>query len=344
MTANTTLSDAAPDGGPLLVSMIIPARHWDHRLVETLDSIDRQRLQVGVSVEVVVALAEGSARPHPLEPRVVANATGTIPAGLNAAIAASRGQIIARVDARSHLPPNYVATVIDTLADASVGCVGGAALVLDRGLFGSTYAIAFNSVLLGPTVYRYRRTSGPVDTAYLGSWRRRDLELLGGFDTELHRNQDNELADRVRTAGQTVWYDARLVVGYYNDRDLRGALHHHHEFGLWRMIQRGRGQRSLTRRHRASLAALAAATVIGAGTLAAPRTRSLVARAAIVGYLSAGVVAWRSASNLRAARPDLITEPFHPLAPLLAPGLAAALDASWIAGILRGALRSQRGS
>ena len=40
-----------------------------------------------------------------------------------------------------------------------------------------------------------------------------DLLELGGFDPRLIRNQDNELADRVRSSGRTVFYDAELVVG-----------------------------------------------------------------------------------------------------------------------------------
>lgn len=343
MTGNATATPDRADVSPVLVSIVVPARRWDSRLEQTLDSVRRQQLPAGVSVEVVVALAEGEGRHHPVEPRIVPNDSGTIPDGLNAAIAASSGEIVARVDARSDLPPDHVAEVVRTLDDPAIGCVGGAALVLDRGLVGSTYAVAFNSVLLGPTVYRYRRTSGPVDTAYLGGWRRSDLDALGGFDPRMARNQDNELAERVRASGMSVWYHADLVVGYYNDRDLRAAIEHHHEFGLWRMVQRGQGQEALTRRHVASLAVLAVTGSVGAAALVSRRTRPWVLRSLALGYVAAGASAWRSAARLRSARPDLSTPPLHPLAPVLAPGLAAVLDASWLVGLWRGRRRARRG-
>lgn len=327
------------------VSMVVPARRWDHHLENTLASIEAQELPDGVEVEAVVALAEGE-RPEGSRPgvRVVVNPTGTIPAGLNLAIGASTGDIVARVDARSLLPPTHVAGVVRGLGDPAIGCVGGAALALDRGLFGSTYAVAFNSVLLGPTVYRYRRTSGPADAVYLGAWRRTDLDRLGGFDERMVRNQDNELSDRVAASGLAVWYDAELVIGYHNDRDLRSALAHHHEFGLWRMVQRSQGQRALTPRHVAALAMLGGVGLAGGWAASRPRARRWLVAADAGAYAAAAGAAWRSAATLRRARPDIDGPPFHPAASVLAPALAVLLDGAWLGGLLRGAVRSRRRS
>jgi len=324
----------------MLVTVVIPAREWDTFLENTLATLAAQRLPADVTLEVVVGLARVPPNDLPPGVRTVPNQSGTIPDALNAAIAASTGEVIVRVDARCHVQPDHIVRVLRGLGDPSVGCVGGAALVLDRGLFGSTYAIAFNSALLGPTVYRYRRSSGAVDAAYLGAWRRVDLDHLGGFDSRLLRNQDNELADRVRASGKTVLYDADLVVGYHNARDFRGALAHHHEFGLWRMVQRDQGQRALTARHVASLAVAASGTAVAMASVASRRTRSLAVALGAGAYLAAGVGSWRSASRLRKARPDIQGPSFHPASPVLAPALAALLDAAWLAGLARGAARS----
>lgn len=327
----------------VLVSIVIPAREWDEFLAATLDSIRAQVLPPGVATEVIVALG-GAAPAHcPDGVRVVANPTGTIPDGLNLATAASSGEVVARVDSRCVVQPDHVARVLDRLADPEIGCIGGAALTLDRGLFGSVYAVAFNSPLLGPTVYRYRRASGQADAAYLGAWRRNELEDLGGFDSRMVRNQDNELADRVRASGKVVWFDADLVVGYYNARDLRGALAHHHEFGLWRMVQRDQGQRAFTPRHVAAVGVAGVGAAAGAATLTARRTRTLALAGGLAVYAIAGAYAWRSASRLRRARPDIDGPDFHPLAPVLAPAVAAALNGAWLAGVMRGAYRNRRG-
>ena len=47
--------------------------------------------------------------------RVVDNPTRTTPAGLNAAIVASRGDVIVRCDAHAELPAGYVARAVDVL-------------------------------------------------------------------------------------------------------------------------------------------------------------------------------------------------------------------------------------
>lgn len=326
------------------VSVIIPARRWDHHLEKTLVSVGTLRVPADTTVETIVALGEmPSANVLPSDVLVIHNPSGTIPDGLNAAISASTGNVIVRVDSRCRVQSDHIERVLTALGDSEVGSVGGAALVLDRGLFGSTYAIAFNSMMLGPTVYRYRRSSGSVDTAYLGAWRRNDLEEVGGFDSRMVRNQDNELSDRIRASGKRVFYDAGIVVGYFNSRSFSEAVQHHHEFGLWRMVQRSNGQRALTPRH---LVALMALGVLGGASVAAlksSRTRRIAFAAGVSGYIGSAGLAWTSARRLRDARPDLPDAAFHPAAPILAPALAMVLDGAWLFGILRGLLSSDRG-
>ncbi len=324
----------------MLVSVVIPALEWDQHLEHTLATVADQALPDGVTLETTVALAGRPPADLPARTRVIPNPGRSIPEALNRAVAASTGEVIVRVDARCDLPADHVARIVATLADERIGCVGGAQLVLDRGRFGSAYAVAFNSALLGPSAYRYRRTSGPIDSAYLGAWRRDDLERLGGFDVRLLRNQDNELADRVRRAGFTVWYDADLVVGYWNSRGLRATMAHHREFGAWRRLQRGHGQRALTPRHVGALAALATAGFGTVATLGSARGRRVIAGVGLVAYGAAGIAAHASAARLRGARPDLEGPALDPVGVALAPAAATAINASWLVGLVTGRGRS----
>lgn len=321
------------------ISIVIPAARWDDRLDATLDTVFAQRLPEGVSMEVAVAIGGGSPGEQ-ADGRVlvVDNPGGSIPVGLNRCIAATTGEVVVRVDARCLLAPDHLVRVVQSLEDPAIGCVGGAALVLDRGVFGSAYAIAFNGGLLGPSPYRYRRRSGPVDTAYLGAWRRSTLTEIGGFDEQMTRNQDNELAQRIRDAGLTVWYDADIVVGYWNDRDLHGAVVHHRAFGRWRTIQASNGQPALSTRQKAVIgtAGLCAVALV-VGTVH-PRTRRFVVPVAAAGYLTASVVATGMAGRLRRARPDLPDPCFHLVAPLIAPAIAGVIDAAWSWGLVEPAL------
>src|SRR4249919_1728416 len=87
-------------------------------------------------VELVIALGPSRDRTDALvaemaraDPRVrgVRNPspTGATPAGLNAAIAASRYPVIVRIDGHALLPPDYVRTAVDTLRRTGADVVGG---------------------------------------------------------------------------------------------------------------------------------------------------------------------------------------------------------------------------
>jgi hypothetical protein len=326
-----------------IVSVIVPAVRWDDDLDRLVETVAAQDLPDGFELETIVALADPATAPSvlPTGVQILPNTSGSIPAGLNAAWRGSRGDVIIRADSRTLLPPWHARQVITILADPQIGCVGGAQLVLDRGVFGTAYAVAFNSPLLGPSVYRYGRRSRPVTTAYLGAWRREVLETTGGFDERLLRNQDNELADRIRSRGLVVWYDAELVVGYTANRGLIGAVRHHHAFGRWRSAQKELGQRALEPVQIAALAVGAAAAIGTATSLTSTTGRRLLVLAGGVTYGAAAFGALASAARLRRARPDLAPSPYHPLGVLLAPALALVIDAAWLSGLLEGSRGNQ---
>ncbi len=327
----------------MLVSVIIPAIRWDAHLARAIASIDAQVLPSDVEVEVAVALAEPDSAPPDTTATLVANPGGSIPVGLNLALDATSGAVVARVDSRCDLPGDYLVRVVRGLDDPQVGAVGGAALVLDRGWFGSAYAVAFNSPLLGPSRYRFSRTSGVTGSPYLGAWRRTTLEAVGGFDERLPRNQDNDLAERIQGHGYEVRYDAGAVVGYVAGRTPVATLRHHHSFGWWRMAQRDHGGQGLAPRHLAVIGGAAAGVGLGGAALARRRTRPWALLAGAAAYAGAATLATVTAGRLRDARPDLELGPFHPVGVVAAPALAAAIDAAWAIGLVRGRLRSRRG-
>ena len=82
---------------------------------------------------------------------------------------------------------------------------------------------------------------GPVETVYLGVFRRDALERLGGFDEGFKRNQDYELNHRLIGAGEQVWFDPRLEVTY-TPRGSLGELARQY-------FQYGRAKRQFIRRH-----------------------------------------------------------------------------------------------
>lgn len=226
--------------------MIIPARDAADVLPRALGSISAQ--DYDNIVEVVVAAADrGSAEIAEQSGAVViTNPNGATPSGLNLAIAASKGEVIVRCDAQSILPANYVSRATATLIRTGAVNVGG--MQVPRGVtpWGEAIATAMSSPWgAGDARYRVGGEEGPVETVYLGVFRREPLESVGGFDEAFQRNQDYELNHRLIAAGGVVWFDPHLKVEYRPRDSLRALARQYFDYG--------RAKRQFSRTYKRSL-------------------------------------------------------------------------------------------
>lgn len=182
--------------------------------------------QVGIDdLEVVLAAPPGDpATAIGLRPggavgsvRWVENVGGARSAGLNAAVAASTGPVVVRIDARSTFGPGHVRRCVDLLEHQAARVVGGAQVSVAGGTDARSLGIARalrNPLLSGGAPYRSAGRSGPADTVYLGAFRRDVFDAIGGYEVELVGNEDFDLCQRALSAGIEVWLDADLAVTY----------------------------------------------------------------------------------------------------------------------------------
>jgi succinoglycan biosynthesis protein ExoA len=234
---------------------------------------------------------------------LIANPGGNRSRGLNACLAAARGAVVVRVDARSVLPADYVRRCVDRLrADADVTVVGGhqvAAVPPEAGARRRGIARALrHPFLLGGAAYRDPDASGAVDTVYLGAFRLADATHLR-YDETLTANEDYDLCARVRADGGTVYLEPGLDVRYEPRCTYRGLAEQYHAFGrakttYWRT--RGHGPRG-RQRTALALAAIAAVGTLGVAVVWPP---ALVIAAGLAGvaYLVADAVGDRSPGSV----------------------------------------------
>ncbi|WP_239099935.1 glycosyltransferase family 2 protein [Phycicoccus sp. CSK15P-2] len=169
--------------------------------------------------------------------RLVRNPSGRTPDALNAAIDTSRGDVVVRVDGHAEIPPGYVSTAVSTLEATGADNVGG--LMDARGVSAVERAVAtaMRSPLgVGSSRFHTGGAAGPVDTVYLGCFRRSALERVGGYDPRFTRTQDWELNHRIRDTGGTVWFTPDLVVTYRPRSTLRALARQYREYGQWRRV------------------------------------------------------------------------------------------------------------
>jgi len=280
---SVTRAEAASVLDPPRASVLIPARDAAEPLRAALAALAAgdyppERLEVVVAVApsrdataAVATRAAGGAAGGGPRVRVVPNPRGGTSAGLNAALAASSGDVIVRLDAHALPARDYVSACVAALAATGGWAVGGPMVGVGATPFGAAVAAAQATWLgSGGAAYRRRTAGGPrrVETVYLGAWPRGVIESLGGFDEGLARNQDYELCDRIRAAGGAVWLDPAIRTTT-RTRDTAAALARQY-------AGYGTGRAATWRRHPRSLRLRQAAPAAFVAVLAAAGVRVLV--------------------------------------------------------------------
>ncbi len=183
--------------------------------------------------------------------RILEHPTGRTPESLNAGLEAARGRFVARVDLRSRPEPDYLLRLLEALEEKDVACVGGVQDVRGTTPWGRALG-AWQEETLGAGGAAFRRArpgpSRPADTVYLGAWPAWVFDVYGGFDESLPRNQDDEFAQRLRAAGETVWLCPRLRVAYRPREGWRGIWDQYLRYGFYKPRLLARYRRAWTLR------------------------------------------------------------------------------------------------
>lgn len=336
------------------VSIVLPARHAAATLTAAVRSAAAQRPR---PARVVIAadpadvptwqLARALARSPDDAIRVVANPGGATAAGLNQAIAATDTAVVARLDAHSIAPPDYLARATAVLQRTGAAVVGGRQSGVGHDPISRAISAAMASpVGSGAARHRIGGPPGPVETAYLGVFRRDWIDRVGGFDEQLARNQDYEICQRLRQAGGAVWFDPSLCVNYQPRANWRDLAAQYHDYGRWKRLVMRRHPRSIRLRQVAApalvvaLSASAVAALLPVGSRRTSRRVAAVVPAAWSATLIAGAVG--------AAPPRPCGSAAHAVVPLSVADRArvvvalAIMHLAWGAGVLRGGAARMR--
>jgi hypothetical protein len=226
------------------VSVVIPVLNEERHLRDAVRQVLGQAY--AGDVEVVLALGpstdatdEVAAELAAADPRVrtVRNPTGRTPNGLNAAIRSASHDILVRVDGHAEIPEGYLATAVRTLAETGADNVGGMMKAVGQTPFERAVARAMRSRIgVGGGAFHVGGAAGPVDTVYLGAFRRSALDRVGGYDERYTRTQDWHLNLRLRQTGGTVWFTPDMSVVYRPRSNVRALARQYFEYGRWRRV------------------------------------------------------------------------------------------------------------
>jgi succinoglycan biosynthesis protein ExoA len=326
---------ASPD-----VSVLIPVKDEGALIGDTARTILDQRFDGSIEFlmidgnsrdgthDTLAQLAESDARV-----RVLHNPRGDLASALTIGLAEAGGEFVAKMDAHTYFPHDYLRVAVARLRRGDVNWVSGPPLPTGVDPWSRRVALALGTRLgVGgsgkwPASFGGTQNGGEkeLDTGvFSGVLRRSVLERLGGWDPDWPVNEDSELASRYLAAGERILCLREMGARYVPRSSLSALARQYWRYGFYRVKTANRHPDSMRRSHLAPVALLA--TMIGAPLLGRPGRR--LARACMTAYLGAQM--------LTAIR---ITRQNRPGDAALLPAVLTTMHMSFGAGWLAGCVR-----
>ena len=289
------------------VSVLVPVLDEEAHLRAAAERMLAQRFDDG---EIEFLFIDGGSRdasPAILaelaqqDPRVtvLSNPARRTPHAHNIGLRAARGRFIARMDAHTHYPPDYLAQGVARLRRGDVASVSGPQLAVGTGRWSRRVALAL-ATPLGRGGAGFRSSADAefeVDTGFTGLWARETLLAQGGWDEEWLIDQDMELAARLsKDGGRHICVPA--MAAEYIPRDSLGRLARQYWYYGWYRVKTSLRHPESMRPSHLLPPALAVTTV---AAFAAPRPARALARAGLGMY--GATLAATAARAASAARP-----------------------------------------
>jgi glycosyltransferase involved in cell wall biosynthesis len=168
--------------------------------------------------------------------RILDNPARRTPNGLNVGLRAARGEFIARMDAHTQYPSDYLARGVQRLRRGDVAWVSGPQIPHGEGKWSRRVAAALRSRLgTGGALYR-EMPEGEIEvgSGFTGVWARASLERNGGWDEGWPVNQDAELAARIRGDGERIVCLPEMAARYIPRDSLRTLVRQYRRYGFYR--------------------------------------------------------------------------------------------------------------
>jgi cellulose synthase/poly-beta-1,6-N-acetylglucosamine synthase-like glycosyltransferase len=289
------------------VSIVMPVLNEEHHLRTAVAHVLAQ--EYPGRLELLMAMGPSTDRTDDVAAeiertdervRCIDNPAGTTGAGLNLGLREARYDVIVRVDGHAMLPTDYVRVAVETLSRTGADNVGGVMAAEGVTDFQRAVATAMTSRLgVGQARFHVGGHEGPVETVYLGVFRRSALERVGGYDETFLRAQDWELNHRIRSTGGTVWFTPALHVSYRPRSTVHALARQYRDYGRWRRVVMTRHRGTANLRYLApplAVIAVAAGTVAGVAGFRPGFLAPLGYAAGVVGgsLVSGKALPWRS--------------------------------------------------
>ncbi len=244
-------------------SVLVPVYNEERYIERTLAAMRGQRFDGALEFlfadgrstdgtrEVLERLAREDSRV-----RVLDNPGRSVSSGLNVALKHARGRWIARMDAHTMYPDDYIALGVRRLRAGDAQWVSGPPLPKGDSPVSRAVALAL-STPFGRGGSRKWGREGERDEPELeldsgvfgGVWQRSTLLEYGGWDERWPRNSDSEMAARFIRRGERLICLPAMAAEYAPRDSLPGLWRQYVGYGQYRVRTSGRHPGSMRRSH-----------------------------------------------------------------------------------------------
>jgi succinoglycan biosynthesis protein ExoA len=291
-------TDQTPDlqAEPVACSVLMPMLNEERYIEASVAAMRRQKfpgrleflLIDGGSTDRTPEIAAELARRDP-RIRVLSNPRRVAASGLNVGLGHARGRWVARMDAHTEYPDDYLLRGVQRLGAGGTSWVSGLAVARGDGPVGRAVGLALRSPLGRGGSRKWVAEAGAdreyeLDSGvFAGVWARRTLLGYGGWDERWVRNQDSELAGRFLARGERLILIPAMAAQYAPRNSLRSLARQYFQYGVFRTRTAARHPHTMRRSH-----LLAPAVVTStAAALVGPRPVRRIARAGLGMYVGA---------------------------------------------------------
>jgi succinoglycan biosynthesis protein ExoA len=245
--------------GSPLVSAVLAVRNEEHHIEPVLTSLLKQETS-DWELEIIVVDGDSSDRTREIVKRIASensrvklaiNEQRMTPYAFNLGIQKACGIYICILGAHTTYAPNYIATCLDELKlHGAAGCSGR--LVIrpgGEGLQAQLVAWALGHPFGTSARSTRTRGAGFADTIPYPLFLKSTLIEIGGYDTRLHRNQDNDLSQRLRARGHRLYITDKTSCEYFVSPDLVSLAKYAFRYGFWNIISFKANPACMSMRH-----------------------------------------------------------------------------------------------
>jgi len=242
-----------------LVSVIMAVRNERRHIENALESLRRQKTP-GWRIEIIVVDGNSSDGTDELVKRIASsdsrvelliNEHKKTPYAFNLGIQRARGEYICILGAHTTYAQDYIATCLEELKlHGAAGCSGR--LITRPGGNGlQARLVAWTLAHPFGTSARSMRTrrAGFADTIPYPVFLKSAVLDAGAYNTQLHRNQDNDLNQRLRARGYKLYITDRTTCEYFVSPNLVSLATYAFNNGFWNIISFRMNPDSMSLRH-----------------------------------------------------------------------------------------------